>query len=103
MVKKSSRRRFLQLTAAGLIGLTLDNKYLIRSVSAAELPHLEENNPQASVLKYVNESNIEGQQCKNCLLIRNDTNNSNWQPCAIFPGKIVNINGWCSAYAPKPT
>ncbi|WP_305809871.1 high-potential iron-sulfur protein [Photobacterium kishitanii] len=30
------------------------------------------------------------------------TSSSDWQPCAIFPGKTVNINGWCSAYAPKP-
>ncbi|MEC6814236.1 high-potential iron-sulfur protein [Photobacterium toruni] len=102
MVKKSSRRRFLQLTAGGLIGLTLGNKQLIRSVSAAELPHLEENDPQAMALKYVDKSTIEGQQCKNCLLIRDDAKNSNWQPCAIFPGKTVNINGWCSAYASKP-
>ncbi|WP_187345556.1 high-potential iron-sulfur protein, partial [Photobacterium damselae] len=25
-----------------------------------------------------------------------------WRPCAIFPDKLVNANGWCSAYAPKP-
>lgn len=102
MIKKSSRRRFLQLTAGGIIGLTLGNKLIIRSVHADELPHLEENNPQASTLKYVNNSKVKGQQCKNCLLIRNTSNDSDWQPCAIFPGKSVNMNGWCSAYAPKP-
>lgn len=102
MIKKSSRRRFLQLTAGGIIGLTLGNKLIIRSVHADELPYLEENNPQASTLKYVNNSKVKGQQCKNCLLIRNTSNDSDWQPCAIFPGKSVNMNGWCSAYAPKP-
>ncbi|WP_305809926.1 high-potential iron-sulfur protein [Photobacterium kishitanii] len=25
------------------------------------------------------------------------TSSSDWQPCAIFPGKTVNINSWCSA------
>lgn len=102
MTKKTSRRRFLQLTTGGIIGLTLGSKLIIRPASAAELPHLEEDNPQASALKYVNISNVKGQKCKNCLLIKNDANESDWQPCAIFPGKTVNINGWCSAYAPKP-
>ncbi|CEO39514.1 high-potential iron-sulfur protein [Photobacterium kishitanii] len=102
MIKKSSRRRFLRLTAGGIIGLTLGNKIIIRSASAAALPHLKQDSPQASALKYVNHSTVKGQNCKNCLLIRNDNSSSDWQPCAIFPGKTVNINGWCSAYAPKP-
>ncbi|OBU18399.1 high-potential iron sulfur protein 2 [Photobacterium aquimaris] len=102
MIKKSSRRRFIQLTAGGIIGLTLGNKFLIRPVTAAELSRLEQDSPQASALKYVNKSTTTGQNCKNCLLIRNDGSNSEWQPCAIFPGKSVNINGWCSAYAPQP-
>ncbi|SMY15321.1 high-potential iron-sulfur protein [Photobacterium aquimaris] len=102
MIKKSSRRRFIQLTTGGIIGLTLGNKLLIRSVTAAELPQLKQNSPQAKALKYVNKSTIQSQNCKNCLLIRRDGSNSAWQPCAIFPGKSVNINGWCSAYAPQP-
>ncbi|MEC6795549.1 high-potential iron-sulfur protein [Photobacterium sp. S4TG1] len=98
-----SRRRFMQLTASGIIGLTVGNKIIIRPAFATELPHLEENNPQAVALKYVNQSTIKNQQCKNCLLIRDGANNNHWQPCVIFSGKTVNINGWCSAYAPKPT
>ncbi len=38
MIKQSSRRRFLQLTAGGIIGLTLGNKIIIRSAYAADLP-----------------------------------------------------------------
>ncbi len=103
MIKKTSRRRFLQLTAGGIVGLTLGNQRIIRPASAAELPHLEEDTPQASALKYVNNSTNKNQQCKNCLLIRDNGNKSDWQPCVIFPGKTINVNGWCSAYAPKPT
>lgn len=97
-----SRRCFMQFTASGIIGLTMGNKFIIRPAYAVDLPHLKESNPQAVALKYVNQSTVKNQQCKNCLLIRNGTNNNHWQPCALFPGKAVNINGWCSAYAPKP-
>lgn len=103
MIKKSSRRRFLQLTAGGIIGLTLGNKFIINSASAAELPHLDEKDPQAIALKYIDNSTVKGQNCKNCILIRNNNSDSDWQPCAIFPGKTVNVHGWCTAYAPKPT
>ncbi|MEF1220553.1 high-potential iron-sulfur protein [Photobacterium damselae] len=39
--------------------------------------------------------------CANCALIQGKDGDE-WRPCAIFPGKLVNANGWCSAYAPKP-
>lgn len=102
MTKKTSRRRFLQLTVGGVIGLTIGNKHLIPVVNAEDIPHLSEDDPQASALKYVNKSTIEGQNCQNCILLRT-TSETEWQPCAIFPNKLVNVDGWCSAYAPKPS
>ncbi|MDP2532896.1 high-potential iron-sulfur protein [Photobacterium damselae subsp. piscicida] len=39
--------------------------------------------------------------CANCALIQGKDGDE-WRPCAIFPDKLVNANGWCSAYAPKP-
>jgi hypothetical protein len=26
-----------------------------------------------------------------------------WRPCNVFPGKLVNANGWCKVWAPKPS
>ncbi|MBT8100786.1 MAG: high-potential iron-sulfur protein, partial [Gammaproteobacteria bacterium] len=41
------------------------------------------------------------QTCANCALIQGNDGDE-WRPCQIFPGKVVNANGWCSVWAPKP-
>jgi len=38
--------------------------------------------------------------CSNCALIQGNDGDE-WRPCQIFPGKLVNANGWCSVWAPK--
>lgn len=41
-----------------------------------------------------------GQVCRSCIQWKgNDTDA--WGPCAIFPKKLVNGNGWCTTYARK--
>ena len=40
-----------------------------------------------------------GQACKNCALY-SDTDDAQWGGCSIFPGKLVNADGWCNVYAP---
>jgi hypothetical protein len=42
----------------------------------------------------------EDQKCSNCALIQGDEGEQ-WRPCQIFPGKLVNNDGWCSVWAPK--
>ena len=37
--------------------------------------------------------------CHNCNLVRSDS--GQLRQCAIFPGKGVNENGWCSAWVRK--
>jgi hypothetical protein len=36
------------------------------------------------------------QFCHNCRFVQ--TNSGDWRPCQIFPGKVVNANGWCSSW-----
>jgi hypothetical protein len=40
------------------------------------------------------------QHCSNCALIQGEEG-AQWRPCQIFPGKLVNSDGWCSVWAPK--
>jgi hypothetical protein len=40
------------------------------------------------------------QKCGNCALLQGEEGEE-WRPCQIFPGKLVNVNGWCSVWAPK--
>ncbi|MDX1571281.1 MAG: high-potential iron-sulfur protein [Xanthomonadales bacterium] len=76
---------------------------------ASDLPELSEDDPQAQALGYkADTADVDGakfpnhsvdQKCLNCQL---------WQggdeglgPCAIFPGKGVQAEGWCSAWVKK--
>jgi hypothetical protein len=77
---------------------------------SGSLTRLEESNPQAQALGYkhsaedVDQSaypNYQpGQLCSNCTLFQAELGEDPWGGCQIFPGNLVNANGWCSAYVP---
>lgn len=80
------------------------------SPATANLPLLEETNPQAQALGYVSDAaNADaakfpqfaaGKQCANCSLYQGGAG-SEQGPCSLFPGKQVKAAGWCSAHSPK--
>lgn len=73
-------------------------------------PKLSLDDAQAKALGYVHDAtNVDqskyaryqpGQACHNCQLFQAQ-GDEEWAGCSIFPGKLVNRAGWCSAYAPK--
>src|SRR6185295_3350209 len=75
-----------------------------------ELPHLDEKDPQAAALGYKHDAkqvdrkkfaNYQpGQTCATCQQFQAKAKEP-WAPCAIFPGKSVAANGWCSAWVKK--
>ena len=85
---------------------------LSRTAHAGDVPHIDEADPLAKGLAYVHDASTvdasnpqtsryaAGQTCSNCALISGE-DGATWRPCQIFPGKLVNANGWCSAWAPK--
>ena len=96
-LSKIARRQFIQLSAVAAAGC------LVRpgqEAHAADLPHLAEDDPTAQSLKYVHASATDGQSCANCALVQGADGDA-WRPCQIFPGKLVNAEGWCSVWAPK--
>lgn len=73
------------------------------------MPKLEESDPTARALAYVHDANDvdasqqpryeDGQRCDNCSLYAADSSDeADWGGCSIFPGKLVNANGWCNAW-----
>ncbi len=40
------------------------------------------------------------QSCANCAQLQGNEGDE-WRPCAIYVGKLVNANGWCSVWVPK--
>jgi len=107
-LSKIARRQFIALSAVAAAG------YLLRPESDAhaqeDMPHLSEDDPMAKSMKYTHDSSTvdpsaranpaENQHCANCALVQGE-DGQQWRPCQIFPGKLVNANGWCSVWSPR--
>lgn len=101
------RRQFI---AAGVIAGLVPIPVVLgpRSAAAAELPHLDESDPTAKALSYTHDASTVTAQtrggadrfCHTCRFYL-DPSATPWGPCQIFPGKAVNVNGWCKAWAAK--
>lgn len=105
----SRRRAFVKAGAMAATALALGSR-----VKAQESkPHLDENDPQAVQLGYKHDATKvdkkkfptykPGETCGNCQLFQGKPDKDEWAPCPIFPGKLVNVNGWCSSYIKRTT
>jgi len=84
--------------------------------AAEELEKVSLDNPTAKALGYQHDAaNVDlqkypqrgtedaaNQYCRNCSLFTGGEGEG-WGRCALFPGNLVNANGWCSGYTPKAT
>jgi hypothetical protein len=100
------RRTLLKVALSGAVAVPLSSLLLSRQTHAGELPPVSEDDPAAKGLAYVHDASKStdpkrkpDQFCKNCNLVRSDA--GEWRQCAIFPGKGVNENGWCTAWVLK--
>jgi len=104
---KLQRRKFIQLSAVAAAGVMVAPN---RKAEAQDMPKLAEDDPMAQAMKYVHDSSTVDpasrpnsapeQLCSNCALVQG-AEGEQWRPCQIFPGKLVNADGWCSVWAPK--
>ena len=92
----TSRRRFLKLSAGGVVGLTVGGF----SLKAFANEQVNPEDAQAKAMQYVHKSAKEGQNCANCMLIQGNAADA-WRPCGVFPGKLVSNEGWCVAWTKK--
>ncbi len=106
-MSKIPRRKFIQLSALAVAGaLAVPG----RRVFAEDLPKLSEDDPAAKNFKYVHDaSTVDAasrtrpeaeQNCANCIYIQGNDGDE-WRPCPLFGAKVVNANGWCTAWGPK--
>ena len=78
-------------------------------VAGGSLPLVDEKEPQAVALSYVNDTTKidktkfpkyeAGQLCSNCSLYQGAA--ADHGPCPLFPGKHVASKAWCSAWVKK--
>jgi High potential iron-sulfur protein len=82
---------------------------LVRARSA-EQPHLDVKDPAAVKLGYVEKAAAvdpkkfptyeKGSSCEDCAQLQGSAGAA-YRPCTLFPGKLVAVAGWCSAWAPE--
>ena len=102
--RRYDRRTVLKSALAGLAALPAVGL-------AAEQPHLDEKDSLAVAMGYVHDAKKvdaakvpqfkKGSNCANCLQIQGKDGDE-WRGCNIFPGKLVNANGWCKVWVVKP-
>ena len=81
-----------------------------RPAAAADTPHLDPKDPNAVALDYhldASQVNAQqyptykpGQRCDSCLQLQGQQGQP-WRPCNLFPGQLVNAQGWCRVWVPK--
>ncbi len=104
---KIARRRFMQLTAGAAAGCLIHPG---SEAQADDLPKITADDPVGMALKYTHDASsvdpalrtqpAADQSCVNCAQLQGNEGDE-WRPCAIFAGKLVNANGWCSVWVPK--
>jgi len=82
----------------------------VREARADAPPHLSPTDPTAQALGYHDDAKSvsakdfptyqAGQMCNTCLQLQGNAGDA-YRPCNIFPGKLVNANGWCKVWVKK--
>lgn len=120
--ERSSRRSFIR-GAALAVGAVPALRILGQQDAHAQAPTVavDEKSPMANALGYVHDYKKadtarfptakaaidNGNICAKCVLmtekgLKADGQEGNWGRCSLFPTGLVNENGWCMSFAPKP-
>ncbi len=100
----NNRRRFIKLTAASLVAAPFAEMLLSGTAVAADM--VAETDPMAAALGYKADATKADKRtdttalCSNCTHYTGKPGEASG-PCALFQGKLVSANGWCSAWLKK--
>jgi hypothetical protein len=108
MTRSISRRTVLRTLAwapAGCVAL----RAAAAAADAAPVNRLGVADPAALAVGYVEDASrvdrrqnpgfVPGNDCNSCVQLQGQK--GDYGPCALFPGKVVNVHGWCKAWAPQ--
>jgi len=80
------------------------------AAAAGPLPHIALTDPTAIALSYhESAATVDAkkfptykpdQKCSSCLQLTGKVGDA-WRPCNLFPGKLVNAEGWCKVWVKK--
>ena len=90
------RRVFIRQLGSGVTALSLT--VLTSFARASDRPKLDPEDSAAKALGYVHRAPNPSKRCGDCQLYKG-SGSAEWGPCSVFPGKLVNARGWCSAWS----
>ncbi len=96
----NNRRSLLKALGIGAIAIPLSSLIHQTAAVAAETSKLSLDDATAKALGYTHKSTVANKLCDGCQLYTGKAN-SEWGPCAIFSGKLVNAKGYCSSWNAK--
>ncbi|WP_109995173.1 high-potential iron-sulfur protein [Salinisphaera sp. LB1] len=106
-VENPSRRQFLVSAVRACVGTIALGFCAVDSVALAAPAKVSEHGAFAKQLHYREDATQEtasrykkGEVCANCVFYRGKDGDQ-YGPCEIFGGKLVNADGWCTAYRAK--
>ncbi len=97
-----NRRKFVTVLGASTVAVPVSA--LIGSLPsyAADPAMVDEASDAAKNWEYVAVSTNAEQNCMGCALYQGAAD-AKGGPCPLFPGEHVAAEGWCKAFAPKPS
>jgi hypothetical protein len=100
-----SRRALVKKLAIGAVAGASVSRHGFSAAAATE--KLSVTDPEALALGYVEDAArvdvkkfpayVRGSNCENCLQLEGQAGNA-YRPCVKFPGKLVSVGGWCTAW-----
>lgn len=96
-----SRRRFVKLSAIGVASVPLWGRVALAQERVSEDDDIAVSlHYKHDVADVEHDSYQEGRNCANCQLYQG-AEGEEWGSCGVFQNKLVNANGWCTAWVPK--
>jgi hypothetical protein len=109
----SRRQALRRLAVAASTVVAMTGQRALRAATqgaqapGVQAPHLDVKDPAAVAVGYVEDAAkvdakkypdySQGSNCENCLQLQGAAGAS-YRPCSLFPGKLVAVAGWCSAW-----
>lgn len=96
------RRQFVTFMGAATVAVPVAAVMTSLPSQAADMEMVDETSAAAMNWEYKAVSAVAEQHCNNCALYQGEASAAGG-PCPLFPGTNVHAEGWCKAWAQKPS
>jgi hypothetical protein len=109
-----SRRDAVKVMLGTAVAIPMINLVGFGTAHANPANAVTPDDPTAQALKYSQDATksiresaarpgapTDQQHCATCMFMLPDQGEGDWKGCSLFPGKLINVNGWCTSWTLK--